>query len=148
VLELLEALPAGVTIGDVWYNGYQHLAHSSLLGAVQGERLSALLGHDVPGRQHLPWIQAFDGNAVVIPDAGPLPQRTLPGGFEITLLSPTPEKLARLLPKWEAEVRKAGLVPGQSPQRGWRHCWAFAGEAWVPAEPRPARWAWAGRRAK
>lgn len=107
ILSLLEAPPTGVSFGDIWFNAYRHLLPPDLLGAVQGERLSALLT-----AKKLPWNLAFGGEAVVVPPAGPLPQITLPGGMTLTLLSPTPDKLARLAPKWADEAREAGLQLG------------------------------------
>src|SRR5262249_22198704 len=67
---------------------------------------------DLLETHRLPWNQAFGGEAVVVPDAGDLPGHTLPGGMRLTLLSPTPDRLARLWPKWAEVVERAGLVPG------------------------------------
>ena len=107
-LKLVEDKRLGVTYGDVWFNGYQHLIDE--LGAVQGERLSQAL-------EDLPWNRAFNGRAVVVPWRGRLPRKELPGGLALTLLSPTRAELARLLPVWEREARRAGLVPGARPAR-------------------------------
>jgi len=45
VLKLLSDLPAGVQFDDVWFNGWPQIrdAHSSKLGPVDGEILSAAL---------------------------------------------------------------------------------------------------------
>lgn len=107
VLDLLEAPPTGVSFGDIWFNAYRHLLPPDLLGAVQGEELTALLA-----QRKLPHNLAFDGGAAVVPVDGSLPQIALPGGMTLTLLSPTLDKLARLAPKWADEVRKAGLELG------------------------------------
>lgn len=72
---------------------------------MEGDELTALLA----GR---PWNTAFDGNAIVLEPNGTLPTATLPGGMELTLLSPTLEHLRRLKPVWEREVRAHGLQPG------------------------------------
>jgi hypothetical protein len=113
-IALLSDTQLGVTFGDVWFNGWRHLPRTAEpLGPVQGEKLSALLA----ARS---WNVAWDGGAVVVPDDGRLPGRTLPGGLRLTLLSPNAGQLARLRPVWSSEVRKAGLVPGE------------------PAEPPPA----------
>lgn len=91
---------------DVWFNGWKHV--SETLGGVDAERLTAVL------EQHPDhWNAAFDGNAVMIPDAGELPVLQLAGGMTITVLAPDAAALRKLAPKWEAEVRKAGLVPGE-----------------------------------
>ena len=105
ILPLLTRLPEGVSVGGVWYNGYRHLLPASLLGVTEGETLSSLL--DRPGAPD--WNAAFGNKAVVVPETGDLPEVKLPGGMVLTLLSPTPEKLAKLAPVWEREARKAGL---------------------------------------
>ena len=91
---------------DVWFNGFKHLP-SDVLGAPDGERLTASLEAH-PQR----WNAAFGGKAVVVADDLELPKVRLRGGLELTLLSPTHDGLARLAPVWEAECRKAGLLPG------------------------------------
>jgi len=59
------------------------------------------------------WNKRFKGLAVMVSDAGKLPSFTF-SGMKITVLSPTFDKLQKLKPKWEKEVRKAGLVPGHA----------------------------------
>ena len=102
---------------DVWFNGFKHLGPPDMLGAPDGERLTAALKTDESR-----WNKAFNGKAVVVPDAGPLPTVTLRGGLELTLLSPTPASLAKLRPKWEEECAKAGLIPGKGAAvpKSWR----------------------------
>lgn len=109
VLDLLTDEEVGFRADDIWFNGYRHLPDEApdTLGPVQGERLTDLLVK--PGVQ---WNGAFCGNSVVVPMDGDLPRIEVDGGLVLTLLSPTPEKLAELKPKWEKEVRKAGLEPG------------------------------------
>ena len=110
VLGLLEDQDPLVEIGDFWFNGFAHLVPESgdeEFGAIQGERLSkAILDLE------LPWNAAFDGKAVSAPGQGSLPTKTLAGGMQITLLTPSPVELALLKPVWEAEVRAANLDPG------------------------------------
>lgn len=110
-IEFLKQAPGcGVVIKEVWFNGYFHLSNTApaLLGAKQGEMLTPLV-------QNGPWVwnKRFKGLAVMVPDAGKLPSFTF-SGMKITLLSPTFGKLQKLKPKWEKEVRKAGLVPGHA----------------------------------
>lgn len=97
-----------VSIKEIWFNGYFHLSNMApaVLGAKQGEMLTPLI-------QNGPWTwnKRFKNLAVMVPDAGKLPSFTF-SGMKITLLSPTFEKLQKLKPKWEKEVKKAGLVPG------------------------------------
>lgn len=99
----------GATFGDIWFNGWKHLPGSHVsdedyLSGRHGEFLSALIE-----AKRLPWNRAFGGDAVAVPDTGSLPQIELPGGLQLTLLSPTPACLDKLRPKWDREVRKAGL---------------------------------------
>ncbi len=91
---------------DVWFNGYEHI--TSTLGGPDGERLTAALDTD---RRR--WNREFRGGPVVVPDEGDLPRIVLRGGLELTLLSPTPKGLEKLVPKWERECKKAGLIPGE-----------------------------------
>jgi hypothetical protein len=96
--------------GDVWFNGSKHL-FPYILGALHGEIFSAILSD-----RGFVWNQAWKDKAVVLPKEGPLPQITLPGGLELTLLSPTRERLADLKTTWNAELDdlklKAGDVEG------------------------------------
>jgi len=110
VLELLEDRETGFRAKDIWFNGYRHLPNEvpETLGPVQGERLTDLLVK--PG---ITWNGSFRKAAVVVPAEGELPKVELEGGLVLTLLSPTPAKLAELKPSWEKEVRKAGLDPTQ-----------------------------------
>lgn len=59
------------------------------------------------------WNKRFKDLAVMVPDTGKLPTYTF-SGMKITLLSPTYEKLQKLKPKWEKEIKAAGLVPGHA----------------------------------
>ena len=106
ILGLLEDRTVYVHVRDLWFNGWRHLP-TDRLGAKQAEALGAAIV-----RRRLPWNGDFGGEAVMVPDQGPLPVVELPGGMRLTLLSPTREALADLRPVWEREVREAGLVPG------------------------------------
>jgi beta-lactamase superfamily II metal-dependent hydrolase len=99
-----------VSIGEIWFNGYFHLSdvEPAALGADQGERLTALIQDG--GWQ---WNTSFDRRAVMVPDQGALPQIDM-AGMSLTLLSPTFTELKNLKPKWESEIKKAGLVPGDA----------------------------------
>lgn len=107
VVRLLED-DLGVTYDDFWFNGFQHLMPGvETFGGRSGERLTARLRNG-------PWNQSFCGRAVAT-DGGRPVSRTLPGGMELTVLSPGTEELRQLHPKWEAEARAAGLSPGLAP---------------------------------
>jgi beta-lactamase superfamily II metal-dependent hydrolase len=107
---LKQAGATGVSIGEIWFNGYFHLSNTSasVLGAKQGEMLTPLV-------QNGPWMwnRRFKNLAVMVPDLGKLPTFNI-AGMKITLLSPTFDKLKKLKPKWEKELEKAGLVPGHA----------------------------------
>ena len=134
ILELLEKQELSISFGDIWFNGDQQLATlppadamgdglpideprdedipedllgdtlagwtpADLLGAAEGDRLSGLLRE-----RNLPWNQAFDSQAVMIPGSGSLPKRTLPGGLQLTVLGPGLGKLNRLWKTWQKKV--------------------------------------------
>jgi hypothetical protein len=108
VLRYLEAGPAvELELGDFWFNAWRHLPQTvEPLGPVDGERLTTWLDeHDVA------WNDAFQGERIALPDDGALPRTTLPGGLELTLLSPGLEQLRRLVPVWAPAVTEAGLDP-------------------------------------
>lgn len=111
IIKLLADESLQIDIGDIWFNGYGHLTEDAPLnfGGVQGECASALIE-----KRKIPWNKMTEGRSVHVPDQGPLPVFTLPGGMQLTLLSPTREKMDAMADKWEVEVKKAGLVAGQS----------------------------------
>ncbi|HEV7506640.1 MAG TPA: MBL fold metallo-hydrolase [Thermoanaerobaculia bacterium] len=111
MLKLLATAPELVAPKDVWFNAYKHLFPPDKLGGLLGEKLSAAIE-----KARFSWNEAFGGKSVVVPDDGPLPQVSLAGGATITLLSPTWDKLEKLRPKWEAECRDAGILPGEEPK--------------------------------
>jgi hypothetical protein len=108
VVKLLGDWPSGLEIGGVWFNAWRHLAPDpgDLLGPIQGEMLSALIQ-----RRKLAWNAEFGGKAVAMHSHEPFRPMFLSGGLQLTLLSPTPAKLADLRTTWQAEVTKAGLNP-------------------------------------
>ena len=103
----------GVRFDDVWFNGWKHLP-SGRLGAKQGEIFSTLIQDN-----RLPWNKWREGGAIVVAGSD-LPNCTLPGGMRLTLLSPTPDKLAALEGKWKKEIEalskklKQELTPGKA----------------------------------
>jgi len=118
-LDLLrEREPLGVTFGEIWFNGYVHLTpggvvprpeDEDILGPLQGEELTELIVANGAEK----WNASVKGGALVVPESRPLRALpSLPGGMQLTLLSPTQGQLDRLRPVWEAACRKAGIVPG------------------------------------
>lgn len=112
ILSLLTDRSVKVTFKDIWFNGYDHLHRASLetFGAVQGEKLSAVL--KASGNR---WNRAWKQKSVCL-SASRLPSKSLSGGLRLTLLSPNPKKLADLIPVWEQECRDAGIVAGAGAQ--------------------------------
>ncbi|KQT48120.1 hypothetical protein ASG47_07020 [Devosia sp. Leaf420] len=101
--------------GDVWYNGHHHLVGASermvdrtgreTLGALQGEKLSFAIG-----RFGWPWNTAFRSR-IASTGSKEASGVGLAGGLVIKLLSPDDSALAALIPRWEAELARAGLRP-------------------------------------
>lgn len=98
----------GFKVGDVWFNGFEHLSGGTItpgpdlepMGPAQGEKLSNWL-------REQNWNKAFDGKQVSrIP--GQMPT-TIPmhDGLELTVLGPTPERLTNFIDTWEEEVKEA-----------------------------------------
>lgn len=98
VLRLIENWPDGLSIGDLWFNGYRQVlaAQADLLGAAQADRLSKLLEDS-----NLPWNLSFGGKAVAIPPSGKLPAFKREDELCLTLLGPDRPSLQRLLKEWD-----------------------------------------------
>jgi beta-lactamase superfamily II metal-dependent hydrolase len=108
VPKLLADAGPGLAFDEVWFNAWRHLPKTGdRLGPVEGELVSAQLD-----RSRARWNSTFDAKAVVVPLQGSLPRHELPGGMNLTLLSPTIAGLEKLRPAWEKTVRAAGLEPG------------------------------------
>jgi beta-lactamase superfamily II metal-dependent hydrolase len=104
-----ETLP--VEIGEIWFNGWNHLP-KRILSVKQGERFSTLIRE-----RGIPWNARFKGRAVCLTEDD-LPVHELDGGLRLTLLSPTEEKLERLARAWKKEIARhfLGHVSG-TPRR-------------------------------
>jgi hypothetical protein len=99
--------PVPLVVKRVWFNGWRQMEQAhGLLGAMQGEFLSALLVRRTPAA----WDQ--DAKPWVVPDAGPLPTTPLDGRLTLTLLSPTVKKLDQMRAEWKSVMEKAGIKPG------------------------------------
>lgn len=108
ILKILEDPPSGVIFKDIWFNGFHHLHDADLetFGPAQGERLSRLLR-----RKAAVWNRAFIGRAVRL-RGNRLKKVKIAGGMRLSLLSPDAQKLRELIPEWQKECKRAGLVPG------------------------------------
>ncbi len=107
LVRLFAERPLPFAVDRVWFNGWRQMnkAHG-MLGALQGEFLSALLARRVPTS----WDT--DGPPLVIKKTGSLPTTTLPGGMTLTLVSPTVEALKKMAGQWRTTIAKAGIQPG------------------------------------
>jgi hypothetical protein len=107
LVRLFAEAPLPFAVREVWFNGWRQMkAAHGMLGATQGEFLSALLVERVPRAWRAaarPWV---------VPAKGRLPVTKLPGGMELTLLSPSPKKLDSMAKAWSKAVKKAGFKPG------------------------------------
>jgi len=110
--------PQGLPLqfGDIWFNGWHQI--SRFLGVRQAEAFSRLLEDP---KLELPWNRAFsvEGDRhpapVVMDEGSPPPSVTLPGGMQLTLLSPGPAQLKRLGKDWrkvllELDPQKAAML--------------------------------------
>lgn len=98
---------------QTWFNAYYQLglANARLqagereaLGAVQAEKVSAgLIAFKWP------WNTSFASGIVSANSDEAASPIALKGGLTLLILSPTDSKLARLIPKWDAELAKANL---------------------------------------
>jgi beta-lactamase superfamily II metal-dependent hydrolase len=105
VVAMLEEQERPARFGDIWFNGYDQLREvgTEVFGAREGERLtSALLAQD------LPWNRAFSGHAV----RWGCPAVRV-GGAALTILSPDRDQLSALIPVWEKECAREGLITGR-----------------------------------
>ena len=103
ILDVILDMPAGLTIGDIWFNGYRHLPPSDLLGPDQAERLTEAID-----AKELHWNVAFDLGPVMIPETGALPFRLRQDGLKVTLLGPTRGQLVRLGSVWKSAAYPHG----------------------------------------
>lgn len=103
-LSFFKAVKKGLRFGDVWFNGWKHV--SGQLGARQGEMFSAAITDF-----ELPW-NVWQNGKPILTSTDELPRHVLPGGMELTLLSPTSEQLKNLTPIWTRELKRHGLEPG------------------------------------
>jgi beta-lactamase superfamily II metal-dependent hydrolase len=106
---ILPMLASGaLDFDDIWFNAYRHLEENDLedQGPLQGEKLTTNLW---PRFER--WNKAVHGAALCVPEVGQLPVIPLADGMKITLLSPTRDKLRKMVPVWDAVCKKEGLDP-------------------------------------
>jgi beta-lactamase superfamily II metal-dependent hydrolase len=115
IVELMQDEKPVAQFADIWFNGYKHLPAPMEpdRGVHQALTLTDLLNGGNTGSA-LPWNIAWKGDGVVRGDDDPktarclepLPEIKLPGGLVITLLSPTPKRLAALRRGWDLYMQK------------------------------------------
>lgn len=101
--------PDRVPVGEVWFNGFDHLMDAQLetFGPQDGEKLTTALMD-----QEVPWNRAFGGHAI---EVGREPEPVGDGGV-FRIVAPDRRLLDRLVPTWVAECRDNGLIPGVDPR--------------------------------
>jgi hypothetical protein len=121
IVKLMRHPELGVKFQEVWFNGWPQLATLPTLapateeatgegrGPVSGSYLDHLLIRDGKACN-----ERFRGRAACVADDGALPRVRLGGGVELTLLSPTVEKLRNLRATWHQAFAKMGSEPGDS----------------------------------
>ena len=105
IIRLLLDESLGISIGDIWFNGYDQLVGGDTLGAGEGEILGTLIK-----QQSLPLNNAFGGKAVIVQDA--FARQDLGDGMYATVVGPTRKELTILLGEWEKVLAKEHWVAG------------------------------------
>lgn len=119
VVRLLQDAEAlNCTFNSIWFNGRDQLNKvpdpaGEDLGALQGEYLGILIAdYEARTGQHV-WNKDFaNGIACIHPQPPFFPAVTLDGDCQLTLLSPTFERLLDLKDRWREELLKAGVTSG------------------------------------
>ena len=119
IVKLMRHPELGAKFQEVWFNGWPQLKALPTLaptteeltvegrGAASGGYLDHLVIRDGKACN-----ARFRGRAVCVADDGALPRVRLEGGLELTLLSPTVDKLRKLRATWYETFRKLGAEPG------------------------------------
>jgi len=118
IVKLLRHPEVGLKYREMWFNGWPQLSRP-LTGAPTGPGGTLERGPASGEYLNLLAIRSggacnvrFQGGAALIPDDGPLPRARLPGGLELTLLSPTAQKLKALRGAWLTAIEALGGKPG------------------------------------
>jgi hypothetical protein len=105
IIRLLLDESLGISIGDIWFNGYEQLVGVDTLGPGEGEILGTLIKE-----RGLPWNEAFGGKAVIVQDA--FAPKDLGSGMRATVVGPTRKELTTLLGEWDKVLEKEHWVAG------------------------------------
>ncbi len=121
VVKLMRHPELGAKFNEVWFNGWPQLATLPTLapateasadegrGPISGSYLDHMLI-----RSGAACNARFRERAVCVADEGALPRVRLGCGMELTLLSPTVEKLRSLRATWSQAFAKLGREPGDA----------------------------------
>jgi len=119
VVKLLRHPELGVKFREVWFNGWPQLKVLPTLAQVaeyvEDETRGPIAGSYVDNlllRSGRACNERFRSRAACVPDDGVLPRARLDGGLQLTLLSPTVDKLRRLRATWDDAFTKLGGDPG------------------------------------
>jgi len=111
MIRLIAEKNRDIVFKDIWFNGWKHLTpESEILGAMQGEFLSALIHYKI-GDDRWNAAKAFAGKAIEVTEKGELPKVVLAGCLQLTLLSPTRSTLDTLRKEWKGKV-PTDFTPG------------------------------------
>uniref|UniRef100_A0AAU2JLS7 Metallo-beta-lactamase domain-containing protein n=1 Tax=Streptomyces sp. NBC_00049 TaxID=2903617 RepID=A0AAU2JLS7_9ACTN len=106
VLALLDDPERPVELGDVWFNGFDHLHDREVFGAVDGELLTTALI-----TRQLSWNEAFGGRSIEVDH----PPTWFDDGSTMEVLAPDRGLLESLITTWKQKCEAAGLIPGVDP---------------------------------
>lgn len=122
VVKLLNHTELGIRYCDVWFNGWPQLSGplrgdvplaadnaSTSRGPLQGHYLATRLAHRRQG-----WNNWFGGEAILVPDSGPLPTVCLDGGMRLILLSPRASQLMKMRIAWQKTLDALRLDPANA----------------------------------
>lgn len=103
---LLQDEIPGLEWGEIWFNDFGHARRfHDRLGPLQGEFLAAVIK-----KRRIPWNERFKGAPLVAMPNAALQSATF-SEMTLTVLTPTPERLAKLAQEWEKVLEEEGLDP-------------------------------------
>jgi len=105
-----------LVFGDVWFNAPEMPGMPKPRGVAEGHALAAVLGVSA---STVPWNKAWVGMpAVTSAEAAFIEVTVAKGSPKITVLSPSPDSLSRLLKVWDRQVARLGLAAVAAPHAG------------------------------
>jgi hypothetical protein len=121
IVKLMRHPELGVKFREVWFNGWPQLKTLPTLAPATEDATDE--GRGPVSASYLDYLLIRGGKAcnvrfreraVCVADDGALPRVRLEGGLELTLLSPTIEKLRSLRTTWRQAFTKLGTEPGDA----------------------------------